>query len=164
MRFPSPSFTPCSPTFPHSANQPQLEMDMAAENRPRYGQGNALFIWNGWVLLQGSSRGQTCLHPLVKSDKDGTVLWKKATVYDAFVLDRLDRHWSPLQPVEGWEVKRPGLGFWGELLCTCSLWRPLQRVPACLQSFWAHDRPHLGAGHQQYHPRTTSLALCSELL
>lgn len=96
MRFPSPSFTPCSPTFPHSANQPQLGMDMAAENRPRYGQGNALFIWNGCVLLQGSSRGQTCLHPLVKSDKDGTVLWKKATVYDAFVLDRLDRHWSPL--------------------------------------------------------------------
>lgn len=51
-------------------------------------------------FLQGSSRGQMCLHRLVESDKDGTVHWKKATVYDSFVLDRLDRHW-PIRALEG---------------------------------------------------------------
>lgn len=72
------------PTFPHSANQPQLGMDMAAETGQGMAEGMHCLFGMAVSCLQGSSRGQMCPHLLVKSDKDGTVLGKKATIYDAF--------------------------------------------------------------------------------
>lgn len=68
-------------------------MDMAAETGQGMARGMQCLFGMAMSFLQGSSCGQTCLHPLVESDKDGTVRWKKATVYDAFMLGRLDRHW-----------------------------------------------------------------------
>lgn len=69
---------------------------MAAETGQGMAGGMHCLFRMAVSCLQGSSHGQTCLHLLVKSDKDGTVLWKKAIVYDAFMLDRVDRLWPPI--------------------------------------------------------------------
>lgn len=68
-------------------------MDMAAETCQGMARGMHCLFGMAMSFLLGSSCGQTCLQLLVGSDKDGTVHWKKATVYDAFTLDRVDRHW-----------------------------------------------------------------------
>lgn len=86
-------------------------MDMAAETGQGMARGMHCLFGMAMSFLQGSSRGQMCLHLLVESDEDGTVCWKKATVYDAFVLDRHDRHWPVIASggVRGQETESQAL-------------------------------------------------------
>lgn len=81
---------------------------MVAETGQGMARGMHCLFGMAMCCLQGSSCGQTCLRLLVKSDKDGTELRKKATVYDAFLLDRLDRHWPPITASGGMTGQETG--------------------------------------------------------